>query len=287
MNSIMKQQFLKLTKVILSTILIIQFISCNNKTQDEISFYDSESEKTLQKHANIHNFGLEYIKIEAKEASDVFTKGSLDSVFRELVIWQYGKREADVILQQIAPFKELVFSGNIPLISRTKNNVANNITDQANAFALEALRECMGNISNHLKGFGEDEIFDNKSLLNDLHNIICHSYSIYAKQCSSDINAKALSQTLGVLYGSLEYWTNSNNVEYWSKIYLEEEEKTESCVTFSATKATENEDTDDRTLSKSEWLQTVAAADAIGAATSGGALAAACSAAAALYFDVE
>ena len=112
-------------------------------------------------------------------------------------------------------------------------------------------------------------------------------FLFYAKQCYSDINAKALSQTLGVLYGSLEYWTNSNNVEYWSKIYLEEEEKTESCVTFSATKATENEDTDDRTLSKSEWLQTVAAADAIGAATSGGALAAACSAAAALYFDVE
>ena len=30
----------------------------------------------------------------------------------------------------------------------------------------------------------------------------------------------ALTETLGVLYGSVEYWSNSNNVDSWSDIQL-------------------------------------------------------------------
>lgn len=66
---------------------------------------------------------------------------------------------------------------------------------------------------------------------------------------------------------------------------MQDDDKTHSMVASNSLK-TVTRSNKSKKLSKSEWLQTVAAADAIGGLASGPA-GLACSAAAALYFDVE
>ena len=140
-------------------------------------------------------------------------------------------------------------------------------------------------------------------MLNDLHALIIETFTSYKKKCDSDNDLKALSQTLGVLYGSIEYWTCSDNVESWGAVNIEIEENSSEVISNSNNASIrirkkepkKKEKENDRMLSKNEWIQTVAAADALGAiaggaaggATGAGAGALASSAAAVLYFDVK
>ena len=277
----MRQKLFIFIGVILISLFSAQLISCDNKEQDEISVSRLEPDNILQKYGSIHNSGLEYIKLNAEKTSGKYTKSCLDSVFAEWVIGQYGKNEAAKILQEIGSQKELVFNGMIPSLARTRSGEVVDSMAQTNAFAQKALSDCMDKIRVHLNKFDDDEIFDNAPLVNDLHTIINGTYTVYAKECSSITDAKALDETLGVLYGSTEYWSNSDNVASWSKVYLEEGA---SSGTSSTAKETEKKK---KKLSKSEFLQAVASADAIGAIGGSLPMAAACSAAAALYFDVE
>lgn len=303
----MKRNFSFFIGVILTTTLAVQFVSCNNKEQEETGFDSSVSGKALQEYASIHNSGLEYIKSDMEKTSGAYTKNRLDSTFREFVIYQYGKDIAGEILREVNPMKELVFNGTIPSLQQTRNGNIEGFTNQTNAFAQEALNECMTKIANHLNSTHENEIFDNTPLLDDLHVIINETYTAYTRKCISDIDAEALAHTFGVLYGSMEYWTNSNNVESWSKINMEENDETSLGTTFNKVikkedkkkkddkkkdkEKKEEQKQDDRTLTKSQWVQTVAAADALGAALGSGAAsgpaAIASSAAAALYFNVR
>ena len=96
------------------------------------------------------------------------------------------------------------------------------------------------------------------------------------------------------MYGSIEYWSTSENVESWynikiltdSKPSLENENNG-----FIMKKANKKKKDDDKKLSKKDWIEVVAAADAIGAfaglGIASGASAMAVSAGAAIYFDVE
>lgn len=102
-----------------------------------------------------------------------------------------------------------------------------------------------------------------------------------------------LAKSLGVLYGSIEYWTNSDNVNSWSKIYIEDQENTHSKIATTKSKRMKKakENKDSKKLSKADYITVVAAADTagsfLGAAVASGPAAVAASAAAALYFDVE
>ena len=149
----------------------------------------------------------------------------MDSVLEEFIVYQYGKEDATEILRTIRPMKRRMLNGNILSLKMNRISKENDFANQENVFAKEALNECMDKISKHLNRFNEEDVFDNKSLLKDLHVIINATYSIYAKKCNSDIDAEALVQTLGVLYGSIEYWTNSSNVKFWSKIKTGDEQE--------------------------------------------------------------
>lgn len=151
----------------------------------------------------------------------------------------------------------------------------------------EALNECTKRISEKLANISDENLFDNSSLLNDLHSLINDYYNTYIQKYPSDIDTQAIAQVLGILYGSIEYWTNSNNVNFWSNVELEGYSNCSAGNDQSTpqTRADEKKK-DDKTLSKSDYIITVASADAIGGLLSGpGAVLA--SGAAALYFDVE
>lgn len=158
-----------------------------------------------------------------------------------------------------------------------------------------------GKIKNHLSCFKDDEIFDNSDLLEDLHIIIIETYNTYASKCSTEQEKQTLTQVLGVLYGSIEYWTNSKNVESWIKIENDVNKSSENV--YNSTKSPKREEKkrrkrsnsrkkeDDNKLSKAEYVTVVAAADTagafLGAAVASGPAAVAASAAAGLYFDVK
>ena len=283
--------------------LHFQLISCNSKERDEIELNNTNVENVLEKYANIHNQGLDYIKLDMEKTSDVYTKSRLDSVFVDYLINQYGKKESNHILCEINPLKEFVLNGHIPSLKATRSGESDVFLDNANANAKEALNVCMSKMSNYLDEYDADNIFDNTLLLNDLHALIIETFTSYKKKCDSDNDLKALSQTLGVLYGSIEYWTCSDNVESWGAVNIEREENSSEVISNSNNASIrirkkepkKKEKENDRMLSKNEWIQTVAAADALGAiaggaaggATGAGAGALASSAAAALYFDVK
>lgn len=173
-----------------------------------------------------------------------------------------------------------VFNGDIPSLTRTRSSISTNT-------AIEASNECLDKIRTHLNTFKDNEIFDNKLLLEDLHLIISQTYDKYVQKCNSDIEKQTLAQALGVLYGSIEYWTNSKNVESWSKFEMDENE-----VLSSEQKAIKKDDNkkdkekkDDKKVSKVEYFTVVAAADTAGSFL--GAAIASAPAAVALYFDVE
>lgn len=302
-------------KKLLSVLFVVcssfSVISCSNKVQDEINYEEIEVEETLQKYADVHNRGLKYIQLDLEKASGVYSRCRLDSVFDNFVIYQYGKTGADKILSEIGPMKNNVFNSTMPSLKKTRNCGVDMFTAHANDFAKEALTECMSKIAARLKGVKDGKIFDNKPLLSDLKAIINENYALYMKKCSSDEDAKALAQTFGVLSGSIEYWTNSNNVKSWSKVSMVVEEEVSSEGIFKSAKTVGKEKEKDKNkkkkekdkkektektekLTKSDWIQTVASADAAGAligssvpGLGSSALATAFSAAAALSFDVE
>lgn len=267
----------------------------------------------MKRYADIHNSGLDYIKSDAQRTTNRFTQKYLHGVLEKYVISIYGKDDAHKIMQEIAPMENLVFNGHIPSLTnissltntpslrQTSSNSSNSSSSQTN-IAIAAANECMDKIKNHLNAFHDENIFDNKYLLEDLHTIISKTYEIYVQKCSSDIEKQSLAQSLGVLYGSIEYWTNSENVEYWSRIKMENENSSE--YVSNSTRAPKKEDKkddkkddkkedkkEDKKLSKKEYLEVIAAADTVGAflgiAIASGPAAIAASAAAALYYDVE
>lgn len=284
----------------LTCILAIQFVSCSNNEQNSFSYSDSASNETeLMMYANLHNFGLNYIKSDVEKTYGLYTKKRLDSVFCEFVNYQYGKNDAGRILKEIDSMKELLFSGNVSSLLQTRGSKIDGFTNQVNALALDALNECMTKISDCLSVVPENELLDNKYLLDELHAIINKTYIIYANKCNSDVDSKVLVQTLGVLYGSIEYWTNSYNVSSWVNIKMHDDRNT--CAPKFANgkddddKKEEEEDDEDKKLPMNEWIEVVAAADAtglvmgspVGGGIGAGALAVAASAAVAIYYDVE
>lgn len=287
----MKRNFFILPGLILVSIFTFVFIACSNEEQSSISNNILESKEILKKYANVHNSGLDYIKRDAQSTQNKFTQKYLDEVLEKFVISIYGKDDAHKIMQETAPMVKKVFNGDIPSLTRTRSSISTNT-------AIEASNECLDKIRTHLYTFKDNEIFDNKLLLEDLHLIISQTYDKYVQKCNSDIEKQTLAQALGVLYGSIEYWTNSKNVESWSKFEMDENEDLSSeqiAISKKATKKDDNkkdkEKKDDTKVSKVEYITVVAAADTagsfLGAAIASGPAAVAASAAAALYFDVE
>lgn len=286
----MKQKKFILTSLILFFNLTVLFTSCSNDCQNYVSTDISKSTKILEKYANIHNSGLDYIKFNVeKNSNEKCTRKYMESTLEDYIINVYGNDDALKIIRQIATMENLVFSGNIPHLAQMRNNTS---ADKSNTIAIEAANECINNISDHLKTCEDDELFDNQPLLDDLHVIINNTYNIYTKKCRSDEEQQILSQALGVLYGSIEYWTNSENVEFWSKLDIEDNNDIYSKdVSINKAKKEKSTNKSSKKLSKAEYIEIIAAADTagsfLGGAVASGPAAIAASAAAALYFDVE
>lgn len=228
---------------------------------------------------------MDYIKYDAQRTSENFTQEYLEKMLENYVISIYGKDNAYKIIQEIAPVEKLILNGNIPSLAQTRSSASTNI-------AIAAANECMDKIKSHLNKFKDDEIFDNNSLLEELHLIITQTYDTFLKKCGSDEERLSLSQSLGVLYGSIEYWTNSDNVVSWSKLKKDNNSGTYSGTTSNSKLPMKNRArSSSRKLSKQEYITVVAAADTagsfLGAAIASGPAAVAASAAAALYFDVR
>lgn len=258
-------------------------ISCKDNENEIVYPECVESENILNEYADFHNFGLDYIKISTDNMSGVFSKSRLDSVFGEFVVSQYGKRDAVKVLYDVEPIKELILNGAMPTLHYAKSEDNEIFRNQANPCALAALNECLSKISTQLQSISDDEVFDNIYLLNKLQTIIKETYNLYEINCDSDEDVIALAQTLGVLYGSIEYWSNSENVEYWTNIRMDEDEGITSFTKYRS-RAKEEQD---KTLSKKDYIEVVAAADAIGGILGTPAAAVLASGAAALYFEVE
>lgn len=283
-----------LSGLIFVFIIAALFISCSNDEQINISSLDSKN--ILQEYANIHNSGLDYIKNDVQKTyKNICTPKQLDEVLDKYVISICEKDSAQKIMQEIAPVKKLLFNGHIPSLTKTRSNISTDV-------AKTAANECMEKIKNHLSCFKDDEIFDNSDLLEDLHIIIIETYNTYASKCSTEQEKQTLTQVLGVLYGSIEYWTNSKNVESWIKIENDVNKSSENV--YNSTKSPKREEKkeekkeatvekkeDDNKLSKAEYVTVVAAADTagafLGAAVASGPAAVAASAAAGLYFDIK
>lgn len=287
----MKQKIVLIAGTILTAIAVALFASCDNKEQDEIRFEDSEAPSVLIENANIHNQGLDYIKQDILKNPGVCSSFRLDSIFREFVNHKYGMEKAENILSEIAPVTKLMFNGYVPSFN-SRNEEEEGFTNKANVYALEALKVSMGKISEHLSNFNENEIFDNGQLLESLQNIITETYSSYVAQSGSEADADALNKAMGVLYGSIEYWTNSDNVEIWTHISVDSGSLTKVIANSENVMTRGDDETKGKkVLTRKEWLEVVAAADAIGALLGIGVAstpaAAAASAAVALYYDVE
>lgn len=281
------KNFLYFTSLV--SILGIFFVSCSSNEQDNISVSNSETMNTLLKYGNIHNSGLDFIKSDAETNSYDYSKSRLDSVFCEWVSSQYGNKEAKQYLLELSSTKDQLINGNVLTLNNTRSNEEGILLENVNSTALKALTECITKISNHLAQYDNDKIFDNSRLLNELHSIIKDTHSVYTHICSSDIDAKAVDETLGVLYGSIEYWSNSSNVHAWSKIRLAEENNNSLAKVQKKEKSknpSEEKEEKEEKLSKAEFIGVVGGADGIGALI-GGPAAVIASAVAALSFDVE
>ncbi len=282
----MKQKVFNFMALAFIACFIFQLFSCN-KDNAEICVSRTDSKNILQEYASGHNQALDYIKDDFRKYSNVYSKNRLDSVYNEYINQNYKKDDANKIIKQIAPVKKIILDGNIPSLKKTRSCEIDDFVGELNEFAKNALSVCVEKIANHLSNYNEDEVFDNPILLKELHDIINETYISYSSKCNSDNDAKALTQAFGVFYGSIEYWTNSSNVYSWTKIIVKSDELNGVSSIAKARKKKQSEDT----LSKKDWLQTVASADAIGGLLGAGvaSLPAAgfCSAGAALYFNVE
>lgn len=267
------------------------FVSCNSDVTSESSSGNLGSEHEMLKYAEDHNSGLDFFKQQAENNTYVFPQNHLDSLFKEWVMCQYGKERANEISQHIFSVEETALNGDFPSLAKTRSMGGTAFGGDVNSLSLDALEDCMRSISNEFEKYKESAIFDNIALLEKLHSIIGNTYLAYSEKCISDVEKKGIMITLGVLYGSIEYWTNSDNVDAWSRMQLITNDGSPSNVASITSKrivkSKEVKKNDGRTLPKSEWVQTVCAADAAGAAIAGPEAGLAASAAAALYFDVE
>lgn len=286
----MKKYLLTFVIIIVSSISAL-FVSCNSDDDNEASQNSAPEENyELLKFAEEHNAGLNFIKQNAENEAYVLTSDQLDHLYSEWLISKYGREQTSEIIQHVSSLSETALCGNIPDLSDTRARTRS-IGRDSNFIALDALDDCMNSIGIELKNYSENEIFDNIVLLEKLHEIIIEKYLDFSEKCSTDIEKESVSQTLGVLYGSIEYWTNADNVDAWLSMQLiSDNNLTSNSVSVTnkrKEKSKEDKKENDRKLSKSEWVQVVCTADAAGAAIGGGAAGLAASAAAALYFDVE
>lgn len=271
--------------LILALLFTALFISCNNEVQGSSNSDVLKTSEILKENGNIHNSGLDYIKNNALKTNNKCTQQYIGEVLGEYVRSIYDKDEANKIIQEIVPVQKQVFK-HIPSLSQTRSSNSTNM-------AMFATNESMNKIKQHLASFSNDEVFDNKKILDDLHLLICQTYEIYVKKCNSNDEKQALAQSLGVLYGSIEYWTNSENVEFWSKYKMDKNGKLSSKNLLNTRgKGNKEKDKDkNKKLSRKEYIEVVAAADVAGSYLGGGFASApaavAASAAAALYFDVK
>lgn len=292
----MKTKFVILLGMALTALLAGLAISCSGDDgQYDVEQDYTTPEITFMEYANTHNLGLDYIKSEIQKANGFCSKELMESAFEKFMTIRYGETDAVKLCKKIEPVKDLIFNLDLKNVSMSRGNDID-IANQINPVALEAFNKCAKNISNYLAGSSKESLFDNDALLDDLQSIIIETYRAYAQISNSNADTQAVAQVLGVLYGSVEYWTNSENVRFWTNVDAEEfcnysvnpdllvpqaraENKTE----------VEDEDEDkkeDRELSPSDYIVTVASADAIGGLFSGiGAILT--SGAAALYFDVK
>lgn len=81
-------------RVILFVVLASHLVSCSDKEGYE-NYSGLESEDILQKYADEHNLGLDYIKLDAESVSGTYTKSRLDSVFESFVNQEYGNDNAN------------------------------------------------------------------------------------------------------------------------------------------------------------------------------------------------
>lgn len=200
------------------------------------------------------------------------------------------------MFDEIESVKGVILNPSVFLVQARGNSETDS---KVNPLAQKALNECIVKISECLNNTSEDNLFDNDRLLQEMHSVITRVYIAYTDNDASAVDLQAVTQTLGVLYGSVKYWTNSCNVEFWTNVD-NNDKSTDVSGPLSRGNADNNKDNkkdgdkekedeqqkDDKTLSKSDYIMTVAAADAIGSMWCGaGAVLA--SGAAALYFDVE
>lgn len=295
----MKRQILFFSiGILLSGVIIVHFASCNAREYDEVNIEQASLAQELQAYAKVHNAGLEYIKSDAESTSQSYTTNRLDSVFEAWVAKQYGRNEANEILQQISPITTELLNGSQPSLGQTRSVRVRNSTHEINPLVQQALDDCMRQISRELSNTPDAKIFDNQTLLKKLHHIITLTCTNYSNSAKSPLEIQALKETLGVLYGSIEYWTNSHNAKFWSTMRIEQKQPSKTLINTGRFTKEHKKDEPNKNkkieLTKEEWIAVVAEADAAGAAigmgfggVGGGALAAAASAAAALYYDVK
>ena len=291
----MKEKILTFTGILL-TIILGQYLltSCEN-TGHEINTTDyATSKNILMEYGNLHNQGLDYIKTDLSKYPGDYTKNRLDSTLVEFVSQDWTNSDIIKIsaLKGIKPMTELMFNDFLPSISKTRTLTESMLPKQTNIPAYKAVTECLGEISNILNNVKDNDVLDNKELLFQLLQIINNIHIQYQKQYQSDSDAEAINTALGILYGSIEYWTNSNNVNIWTQICMDKvkEEKNLS-IDYDNPKTRAKEEKKEETLSQSQWIILIATVDTAGGLLGSGIAtvpaAAAASAAAALYFDVE
>jgi len=153
---------------ILPAILSLFFISCNNSDNDSET-NNLKIETILQEYATIHNSGLDYIKNRVASTSQ---DQKLDSIFKAYVHFKYGNDKAINILDKIAPLTKKYFqSSSLSEVCARSSYGGDNSALQNNKFVSEALHVCMDEIRNRMSNVSDNEVFDNKLLLTDLHSI--------------------------------------------------------------------------------------------------------------------
>lgn len=268
------------------------FSSCNNQELDGAKVDNSLSVTILEKFGKVHNEGLDFIKGSKEKTSGTYSQIHLDYVFREYVSLLHGSDNTERILENTKPFTEQLLTGNIPTLTQVRSGEFEYLLDQANPLALEALRECLIKITNHLSMADEDNILDNPVLLSDLHDIISKIYIDYANTINDPSDLASIELTLGVLYGSVEYWSNSKNIEYWSNIIISSEDDNNAQTRGDSKPQPQQpsnpqpQQQQKQKLTTAEYISVVGGADAIGALL-GPEMAVIASGAAALYYDVE
>lgn len=272
---------------VLFTVITIGILSsCENQEQEEIQIASETSESNLAKYGNIHNQGLDYLKVNLKQSAVSFTAEHLDSVFQEYVRFQSGEKEGEKILTEIHSMKQQVLNGIFPSIEQVRSDKVSTFADNSNPYAGAALNEALIKIKDYLQSVPEDQIIDNQQVIADMQELIYTVNNSYDNQGLTSEDKDAIEQTLGVLYGSVAYWSTSENIQFWSACENNNNETHTRAETGKTKKLDTTSKNTKQKLSVVEFLSVMAAADAIGTmlGPEAGVIA---STAAALAYDVE